>query len=474
VSDFVETVERTILARQLLRRGQSLLVAVSGGLDSMVLLHVLHSLSAQNQWRLAIAHFNHHLRGVESDADEQFVRKSAAKLGLRFIRAAAHAATFAQREKVSLEMAGRQLRHHFLARTARRLQIDTVALAHHADDQIELFFLRLLRGSSGEGLAGMRWVGPSARDARVRLIRPLLHQPKAALQTFAEQRGIAFREDATNAQGDYLRNRVRNKLLPLLARRYQPALARTVLRTMEVVGAEADFVRQAAEQWLGRKRPASFARLHAAVQRQVIHVQLLRQGIVPDFDLIEQLRRGIEQPISLGPALAVFRDRAGRIARRRRAQSSFQAGEAVLEFNGSNGKTSFGGIEIRWEIISARNTVTRARTFATGVEYFDADKVGAGVLVRHWRPGDRFQPIGLSARVKLQDLFTNEKIPRPARHQLVVATTASGELFWVEGLRIAERFKLDKQTLRRLKWRWSRGNPVLRVGKGRVSLGRKF
>ena len=242
----------------------------------MVLLHVLHSLSARNQWRLAISHFNHHLRGVESDADERFVQETAAKLGLRFIRGATDAAAFARQDKVSVEMAARQLRHHFLARTARRLKIHTVALAHHADDQIELFFLRLLRGSSGEGLAGMRWSGPSANDAKVQLIRPLLDQPKAALRTFAEQRGIAFREDATNAQVDFLRNRVRNKLLPLLARKYQPALARTVLRTMDVVGAEANFVREAAEECLRRKRPANFDRLHVALQRQVVHVQLLK------------------------------------------------------------------------------------------------------------------------------------------------------------------------------------------------------
>src|SRR5437867_12001232 len=200
----------------------------------MVLLHVLHSLSARNQWRLAVAHFNHHLRGLESDADEQLVRKTSAKLGLRFIRGAAQAATFARREKVSIEMAARQLRHDFLARTARRLKLHTVALAHHADDQIELFFLRLLRGSSGEGLGGMRWTGPSANDAKVHLIRPLLDQSKAALQAFAQQQGISFREDATNAQGDFLRNRVRNKLLPLLVQEYQPALTRTILRTMDV------------------------------------------------------------------------------------------------------------------------------------------------------------------------------------------------------------------------------------------------
>src|SRR5438128_6809144 len=173
----------------------------------MVLLHVLHSLSARNQWRLAVAHFNHHLRGLESDADEQLVRKTSAKLGLRFIRGAAQAATFARREKVSIEMAARQLRHDFLARTARRLKPHTVALAHHADDQIELFFLRLLRGSSGEGLAGMRWSGPSANNPRIQLIRPLLDQPKVALRTFAEQQGIDFPDDATNAKDHFIRTR---------------------------------------------------------------------------------------------------------------------------------------------------------------------------------------------------------------------------------------------------------------------------
>src|SRR6266571_3045506 len=352
MSDLVEAVERTLLSRQLLRRGQSILVAVSGGLDSMVLMQMLHALSARNQWRLVISHFNHRLRGMESDEDERFVQETAAKLGLRFIRGTADTAAHARREKVSIEMAARQLRHRFLARTAWRLKIHSVALAHHADDQIELLFLRLLRGSSGEGLAGMRWAGPSANDARIQLIRPLLDQPKAALRTFAEQRGIAFREDATNAQVDFLRNRVRNKLLPLLARKYQPALARTVLRTMDVVGAEADFVRRAAEEWLRRKRPANFDRLHVAVQRQVVHVQLLRLGIVPDFDLIEQLRRVLEQPISLGPELAVFRDRAGRVAQRRLAKSGFRTGEAILELNGSSGKTSFGGMQIRWKITS--------------------------------------------------------------------------------------------------------------------------
>src|SRR5262245_5153634 len=205
----------------------------------------------------------------------------------------------------------------------------------------------------------MSWAGPSANDPKVRLIRPLLDQPKTALRTFAEQRGISFREDATNAQDDFLRNRVRNKLLPLLAREYQPALARTVLRTMDVVSAEADFVREAAEEWVRRPKSADFERLHVAVQRQAIHMQLLKLGIVPDYDLIEQLRRESDQPISISPGLAISRDRTGGIAQKALVQTDFSPGEVALDLTGSSGNSFFRGTEIRWEIRSTSHQLKR-------------------------------------------------------------------------------------------------------------------
>ena len=432
----------------------------------MALLHALHSLSPRHRWRLVVAHFNHRLRGAESDADEQFVRETARRLGLRFVRGAAPATAFSRRHKSSIEMTARKLRHDFLARTARRLKIKTVALAHHADDQVELFFLRLLRGSSGGGLAGMRWSGPSPSDAKVQLIRPLLDLTKADLRAGAEAKSISFREDATNAEVDFLRNRVRNKLLPLLAREYQPALVKTTLRTMELLGAEAGFLGESAAAWLRAKRPANFSRLHIALQRQIIQMQLLRMGIVPQFDLIEQLRTKVGQPISVRPELAVWRDRSGRIAPKALIRSAFNLDEAVVQLGGGSGETVFGGLKIRWQTFPGGSGAKGMPKFSARVEFFDADKVGSRVVLRHWRAGDRFQPIGLSGPVKLQDLFTNRRIPRPLRHQLVVATSASGELFWVEGLRIAERFKLDKQTRRRLKWRWfGRQSPVA-GGKG--------
>ena len=219
MSELLNRVEQSVRARKLLRPGQRILVAVSGGLDSMVLLHLLHDLAPRHSWRVTVAHLNHQLRGRSSDADERLVRRTAKGLKLPLVVERAEVRRYARLNKLSIEMAARALRHEFLVRTARRRHASAVALAHHADDQLELFFLRLLRGGGGEGLAGMKWRNPSPADARIELVRPLLDQPKVALAEYASQRGIRHREDATNALLDFQRNRIRHELLPLLRRK---------------------------------------------------------------------------------------------------------------------------------------------------------------------------------------------------------------------------------------------------------------
>jgi len=159
--DLPEQIEEVIRGKRLFRDGQKILVAVSGGLDSMVLLALLQRLAGAHRWRLTVAHFNHQLRGKEADADERLVRDTANSLGLPLVAGSGAVKEHARRRGLSLEMAARELRHSFLATAAKNSGIASVALAHHADDQVETFFLRLLRGAGSRGLGGMDWLAPS-------------------------------------------------------------------------------------------------------------------------------------------------------------------------------------------------------------------------------------------------------------------------------------------------------------------------
>ncbi len=474
-----EQLELTVRQQKLLRPGQALLVAVSGGVDSMVLLALLHRLAPKHRWRLSVAHLNHRLRGRSSDADERLVRRTAKKLKLPLAVERLDVRGFASNHKLSVEMAARILRHDFLARTATRLKLHTVALAHHADDQNELFLLRLLRGSGGAGLAGMKWRNPSPSNPKIELVRPLLEQTKAALRACAAEEGIPFREDATNRCLDFDRNRVRHELLPLLRRRYQPALDKVLNRVRDIVGAEAEFAGNAAAEWLvaegflrrssldptrslGISGQRSFEDLPVAMQRRAIQIQLLALKIAADFELVERLRLAANTAVTIASLpggsvseaqRSVFRDTKGRLSLAEPAPE-FETSGLKTSLLGRSGTLVFEGLAVHWSLIDRPGDKGLDRT--RGVEFFDADRVGQNIVLRHWQPGDRFQPIGLAKPMKLQDFFINEKIPRPHRHTLVVATTADGEAFWVEGQRISERFKLTKGTIRRLRWHWRR------------------
>ncbi|HTV41021.1 MAG TPA: tRNA lysidine(34) synthetase TilS [Candidatus Sulfotelmatobacter sp.] len=449
--------------------GIKILVAVSGGLDSMVLLHALKTPAVARRWKLAVAHFNHSLRGRASDADEAFVRKTTESMKLPFFSSSADVKQVARQEKISIEMAARRLRHEFLARTAREHGANTIALAHHADDQVELFFLRLLRGAGGSGLGGMQWRSPSPVDKRISLVRPLLVVPRSALEAFARENRVRYREDATNHSVDFLRNRVRHELLPLLRRHYQPGLNKTILRFMDIAAAESNLIAALARAWLSRQAfwsgkegggaqgssyiKADFESLPEAIQRQVLRLQMIQLEVTPDFELVESIRRSADKPVAVGARVSLVRDATGCVRRCERQTAAFNDRSVAARLNKS-GRVEFDGVELNWRLGIPRKTFGKVKR-ADGLEFFDADKAGPEIVLRHWRAGDRFRPIGLASDAKLQDLFTNARIPRQTRHQLVVAEAGS-RIFWVEGLRISEDFKLTAKTQRALIWKWRR------------------
>jgi tRNA(Ile)-lysidine synthase len=456
VSGLLETVDQNIQQRGLFRRAQRILVAVSGGVDSMVLLRLLHQLSKLHRWKLTVAHLNHQLRGRSGDADERLVERTSKVLRLPIVVERADVKRRAKTNRVSLEMAAREARHEFLARTAVRLKIPAIALAHHADDQVELFFLRLLRGAGSEGIAGMKWQGRSPVASKIDLVRPLLGQSKESLREYAIQGKIQFREDASNASVDILRNRIRHELLPLLREKYQPAIDRLVFQLIDIVAADAELVHEAARNWLDSRDGASrFEGLPTAIQRRVLQLVLRRKKIAADFWLVERLRMYPHQPVTVSPGKTVLWEGSGELQVGTVKKIESNSGQVILDLRGVGGTANFGGRVIHWRKTAQKSF--RVPVSESGKETFDAEMVGTQIVLRHWQPGDRFQPIGMAKLVKMQDFFVNNGIPRGRRHELIVATTVQGEVFWVEGMRIAERFKLIKSTKHQLMWQWKLG-----------------
>ena len=273
------------------------------------------------------------------------------KWDLPFVADRADVREYARNHKLSLEMAARTLRHDFLARSRPPAE-DSRPSPWRIMRTIRsnLFFLRLLRGAGGEGLAGMKWQSPSPRDSKIMLVRPLLDQSKAALQTYAKQERVPFREDATNAQLDIQRNRIRHELLPLLTRNYQPALARVILRQMDILGAEAAFVNEAALDWLKLKRRPKFETLPVALQRRCLQLQLAQQGVAANFDLIEQIREIANRPVVINEGISVCRDADGRVQIRQISESGFNNRQIEVNLSGRAGEIVFENARITWEI----------------------------------------------------------------------------------------------------------------------------
>lgn len=370
-----------------------LLVGVSGGPDSVALLHALVKLG----YRPHVCHLNHRWRGKASDADAKFVRVLAGQLGLPV--------TIGSRKVAHTEAAARQARQAFFERVAKKTGIRTLVLAHTADDQVETFLLRLLRGAGPTGLGAM-W--PERQIGKLRVVRPLLDVSRAEVLKYLSAEGLKWREDASNADRRFLRNRIRHELLPLLERDYNPGIRKVLRRTAEILRAEA-------------------AQEPVAWERRAIRRQLGNLG----FRQVEEVRKRLSHE----------------------SQVRLSGQTAVREL----GITFVGHSERSEESPSAAATTETLRSAQGGkkTERFDADALGPRPFVRTWRPGDRFQPLGMKGTKKLQDFFVDEKVPREERDRVPLLCASDGRIAWVVGYRIADPFKVTPATKRVVRLRVS-------------------
>lgn len=475
---FLETVNSTIDSHELPPGGSTIVVAVSGGADSVALLDALRQLAPAHEWELHVAHVNHRLRGAESDADADFVAQLAARYGLPCTVQAIDVAR-AQEEQPSPENTARRLRYRALADVARKVGASYIALAHHEDDQAETVLLHLLRGSGLGGLSGMRYASPlllddgiagtdgawqadeRPADSSITLVRPLLGVSRAALRAYCSLRGLPFREDSSNETTTPQRNWLRHKVLPLLETRY-PAAARTLARAAHVLSEDYAYLTATAEDWLCRHARecedgvllahAEWRALPSALQAEVLrcavgrvagHTQGLEHAHVADAR--EVLRKGETGAASPLP---------GGLICRAEQDGIWLGFAAVTEFFAPimlcvPGRTDVAPLNCS---ISADTVEPRAVNFQAGAPGADAwlDAVLALVdgplSVRARRSGDRFTPLGMTGEKKLQDFLVDARVPARLRDRVPLVVTADDRIVWVAGHRIDARYRITGST----------------------------
>lgn len=452
-----EKVLATVEKYGMLENKDRVLVAVSGGADSLALLHILLELKDPFKLSLHVFHLNHKMRGRAAETDARFVKNLARSLDLPSTVLSYDVPAYIKKHKLSKEEGARQVRYMLLEKVARDIKADKIALGHTADDQVETFLIRLIRGA---GLEGLRAI-PLVRGI---FIRPLIGLSREETRQFCQVKGLKPRFDQSNIELSRIRNRIRHDLLPHLVKNYNTAFKEEVLREIELISVDVSLLEElTAKEW---KRLATVSQKSVALNRSrliklplALQRRLIREGIkVLKSDLREITSQHIEDVLEkvVGGQSGSHIELPGRLIVLR------EYDRILVEFKGIKKKETLpSGLEVPLKIpgetvISSLKLRIKAALSSKdraplpkdkNVACLDAEGAQLPLVLRRARAGDRFCPLGMKGSKKLQDFFVDEKIPRRQREQAVVIESA-GRIIWVVGYRIADDFKVTKETER--------------------------
>lgn len=439
-------VARTISTHGLFSPGDTIIVAISGGADSTALLDILAGLPDLKP-RLVAVHLNHCLRGTESDQDEVFARTLAEHYAIPFESGRIDVYELATRQGLNLEDAGRRARIGFLDEVRSRWQATAIALAHHADDQAETVLMRLLRGSGATGLAGMSLRNKSG------FIRPLLDVTRTEIVAYLSARGLRHREDASNLDTTFLRNRIRHDLLPALET-YNPAIRACLASTAGLLSEENELLEQLAADAAANTcvfyedavncNIGMFKKQHPALGRRIFRQSLKRlTGNLYHFSHshLEALERLITSPrpnatLNLPQGVVAVRE-YDLLTLQRTTAATPPPGEIIINGPGHH-ELSDGS----YLTIEACPELTGSLPCQSGTAFFDLDKAPFPWHVRTSRPGDRMVPLGMCGSKKVKDIFIDEKIPFAIRRRTPLLFSGD-TLIWLCGLRSSQPARID-------------------------------
>ncbi len=448
-SVLVSKVKATIKKHRLLNSDDRILVSVSGGPDSVALLSILQELKDEFQWNLEVAHINHKLRGKESEKDLEFVKQLAAKFGLEFHSTSVNTKKFAKDKKLSLEDTARQIRYAFLEKTAQKIKEDKIALGHTQNDQAETVLMRLFRGSGTLGLSGI----PIKRG---KFVRPFLEVSREEVLTYLKRNKLSYRIDKSNLTAQFLRNRIRAKLLPWLKKEFNPEIVSTLSRTATILNEIGQYLDKETKKIFEKLTQTGknkilvnrqkFSNLDNIFKKNLVRYswRKLTGDIYPlEFKQVERVLDLVE---------------TGQVGKRVNLKSGYWA-----ELNSKHlvifkkqlrkykipvkfpGEFKLNGHNLKARIIERRKLPEKIQTKSENQAYLDWGKLKDPLNLRGFLPGDKFKPLGMKGNKKLSDFFTDSKIPRHKREETLLLTS-KGKIAWIVGQRISDEFKITNKT----------------------------
>lgn len=436
---------------QLVSDGDKVIVGVSGGIDSVVLLDLLMELKSRRNLEVAIAHINHHLRAKESDEDESFVKRLAEGYGIECFVHGADTRAYMLEHKASLQVGAREIRYKFYETVKILKNFTKIATAHNANDNAETILFNLVRGAGANGLGGI----PVRRDD---VIRPLLFAERSEIEQYAKLKSLKFREDSSNLKSYYTRNFIRHSILPQIKEKINPGVVAAVNRAGEIFQELAYFVNNEvrvlyhniAKDFGDGKLVLDIFKLRNSllfIQENVI-IMALRDFARGEVDharvhsVMDLVEAETGSSIEIGNDVVVYRDRYNLVF----IKNPKEPTEFVAEIIPGK-KYEFEEFYFNSEIVG-RDEVHFS--LSPVVEFVDADIAGDALTLRNWHPGDWFTPLGMTGHKKVSDFLIDSKIPVYQKNNVFVLSNRDG-IIWVCGLRVDDRFKLKEETRRILK-----------------------
>lgn len=470
---FLKKLKQAIARYDLLEKGDKVLVAVSGGPDSVALLYALLEIRDEFNLDLSVAHLNHKLRGRESDEDQKFVKKLAQKLNLKFFSKSIDVKKEAKKKKLSLEEGARLVRYRYLEDLADRIEADKIALGHQADDQAETFLMRLLRGAGGLGLSGI----PPKRG---KIIRPLIEIKREEIEKFLKEKGESYRTDSSNLLPNYFRNKIRLLLLPLIKKKFNPKIVEVLNRTSSIISFQQQYVEKNSEEILRllcktkkmvRLRSPQkdkivldlkrFINYDISLKREMIRLcvkklnedrfaspttgstDLSFDSVERTLDLIQRKKSGRKVKLTgnmwaevTGETLAIYIEK-----KKKQAYPISLPGENYLRNL---------GMRIKSEVVPRFSLPEKIKSKGEEVAFLDWEKLKEPFSLRSRRPKDKFKPLGMEGTKSIADFLIDMKVPRYERDEVMLLTTR-GKIAWIVGYRISDEFKVTDKTKKVLK-----------------------